>query len=49
MASRINGISTITVGPYQGNLIDRGAMRFTLRFEGLQNPANGGPAPRCRG
>ena len=25
------------------NLIDRAAMRFFLRFEGLENPANGGP------
>ncbi len=41
--AKLVGITTITVGPYQGNLIDRAAMRFILRFEGLENPANGGP------
>ena len=41
--AKLVGITTITLGPYQANLIDRAAMRFILRFEGLENPANGGP------
>ena len=41
--AKLVGITTITVGPYQANLIDRAATRFILRFEGLENPANGGP------
>jgi len=41
--AKLVGITTITVGPYQANLIDRSAMRFILRFEGLENPANGSP------
>ncbi len=41
--AKLVGITTVTVGPYQANLIDREATRFILRFEGLENPANGGP------
>ena len=41
--AKLAGITTITIGPYQANLIDRAATRFILRFEGLENPANGGP------
>ncbi len=41
--AKLAGITTVTVGPYQANLIDREATRFILRFEGLENPANGGP------
>lgn len=41
--AKLAGITTITVGPYKANLIDREATRFILRFEGLENPANGGP------
>lgn len=47
--AKLAGITTITVGPYQANLIDRGAMRFILRFEGLENPANGGPGSEVPG
>jgi uncharacterized membrane protein YphA (DoxX/SURF4 family) len=41
--AKLASITTITVGPYQANLIDREATRFILRYEGLENPANGGP------
>ncbi|MGH9225456.1 MAG: hypothetical protein ACRD2W_17115, partial [Acidimicrobiales bacterium] len=44
--AKLAGITTITVGPYMVNLIDREATRFILRFEGLENPANGGPGTR---
>ena len=47
--AKLAGITTITVGPYQANLIDRAAMRFILRFEGLENPANGGPGTEVPG
>jgi uncharacterized membrane protein YphA (DoxX/SURF4 family) len=41
--AKLLGIATVTVGPYSANLIDRGATRFILRYEGLENPVNGGP------
>ncbi len=47
--AKLAGITTITVGPYQANLIDREATRFILRFEGLENPANGGPGTEVPG
>ena len=47
--AKLVGITTITVGPYQANLIDRAATRFILRFEGLENPANGGPGTEVPG
>ncbi len=47
--AKLAGITTITVGPYQANLIDREATRFILRFEGLDNPANGGPGTEVPG
>lgn len=47
--AKLAGITTITVGPYMVNLIDREATRFILRFEGLENPANGGPGTRVPG
>lgn len=47
--AKVFGIGTITIGPYQSNLIDREAARFILRFEGLENPANGAPGTRIPG
>jgi uncharacterized membrane protein YphA (DoxX/SURF4 family) len=47
--AKLFGITTITVGAYQSNLIDREATRFILRYEGLENPANGGPGTRVPG
>ena len=47
--AKLLGITTITVGAYQANLIDREATRFILRFEGLENPANGGPGTEVPG
>lgn len=47
--AKLVGITTITLGPYQANLIDREATRFILRFEGLDNPANGGPGSEVPG
>lgn len=47
--AKLAGITTITVGPYQANLIDREATRFILRFEGLENPANGSPGTEVPG
>jgi len=47
--AKLAGVTTITLGPYQANLIDREATRFILRFEGLQNPANGGPGSEVPG
>lgn len=47
--AKLLGITTITVGPYQANLIDREATRFILRYEGLENPANGGPGTEVPG
>lgn len=47
--AKLVGITTVTIGPYQANLIDRAAMRFILRFEGLENPANGGPGTEVPG
>lgn len=47
--AKLAGITTITVGPYQANLIDREATRFILRYEGLDNPANGGPGTEVPG
>jgi len=47
--AKLLGITTITIGPYQANLIDREATRFILRFEGLENPANGGAGTEVPG
>jgi uncharacterized membrane protein YphA (DoxX/SURF4 family) len=47
--AKLVGITTVTLGPYQVNLIDRGVTRFILRYEGLQNPANGGPGSEVPG
>ncbi|MGH9189701.1 MAG: hypothetical protein ACRD0Q_06680 [Acidimicrobiales bacterium] len=47
--AKLLGITTVTIGPYKANLIDREATRFILRFEGLQNPANGGPGTEVPG
>ena len=47
--AKLVGITTITIGPYQANLIDREATRFILRFEGLENKANGGPGTEVPG
>ncbi|MFN2506102.1 MAG: hypothetical protein ABR540_18100 [Acidimicrobiales bacterium] len=47
--AKLLSITTITIGPYQANLIDREATRFILRFEGLENPANGGPGTEIPG
>lgn len=47
--AKLFGFTTITVGAYQSNLIDREATRFILRYEGLENPANGGPGTRVPG
>lgn len=47
--AKLVGITTVSIGPYQANLIDRAAMRFILRFEGLENPANGGPGSEVPG
>ncbi len=47
--AKLLGITTITVGPYKANLIDREATRFILRYEGLENPANGGPGTEVPG
>lgn len=47
--AKLFGITTIGIGPYQSNLIDREAARFILRFEGLENPANGGPGTEVPG
>ncbi len=47
--AKLFGITTITVGPYSANLIDRGATRFILRYEGLENPANAGPGTQVPG
>ena len=47
--AKLFGITTITIGPYQANLIDREATRFILRFEGLENPAHGGPGSQIPG
>ncbi len=47
--AKLLGITTLTIGPYTANLIDREATRFILRFEGLDNPANGGPGTEVPG
>ncbi len=47
--AKLLGITTITLGPYTANLIDREATRFILRYEGLENPANGGPGTQVPG
>lgn len=47
--AKLVGITTITLGPYQANLIDREATRFILRYEGLENKANGGPGTEVPG
>jgi uncharacterized membrane protein YphA (DoxX/SURF4 family) len=47
--AKLAGITTITIGPYQANLIDRETTRFILRYEGLENPANGGPGTEVPG
>jgi uncharacterized membrane protein YphA (DoxX/SURF4 family) len=47
--AKLTGITTITIGAYQANLIDRDATRFILRYEGLENPANGGPGTEVPG
>ena len=47
--AKLFGITTVTIGPYQANLIDREATRFILRFEGLENPANGSPGTEVPG
>ncbi|MGH9188859.1 MAG: DoxX family membrane protein [Acidimicrobiales bacterium] len=47
--AKLFGITTITAGPYAANLINRSATRFILRFEGLQNQANGGPGTEVPG
>ena len=47
--AKLFGITTITLGPYTANLIDRDATRFILRFEGLENPANAGPGTQVPG
>ncbi len=47
--AKLFGITTITVGPYTANLIDRQAIRFILRYEGLENPANAGPGTQVPG
>ncbi len=47
--AKILGITTVTIGPYTANLIDREATRFILRYEGLENPANGGPGSEVPG
>lgn len=47
--AKLAGIRTVTLGPFQANLIDRDATRFILRFEGLENPANGGPGTEVPG
>jgi uncharacterized membrane protein YphA (DoxX/SURF4 family) len=47
--AKLVGITKITVGPYQANLIDREVTRFILRYEGLENPANGGPGTEVPG
>ncbi len=47
--AKLLGITTVTIGPYTANLIDREATRFILRYEGLENPANGGPGSEVPG
>ena len=47
--AKLLSITTITLGPNTANLIDREAMRFILRYEGLENPANGGPGTEVPG
>lgn len=47
--AKLFGITTITLGPYSANLIDREATRFILRYEGLENPANAGPGTQVPG
>jgi uncharacterized membrane protein YphA (DoxX/SURF4 family) len=47
--AKLVGLTTITVGPYQAYLIDREATRSILRYEGLENPANGGPGTEVPG
>ena len=47
--AKLFGITTITLGPYSANLIDREATRSILRFEGLENPANAGPGTQVPG
>lgn len=47
--AKLAGITIITVGPYQANLIDREVTRNILRFEGLVNRANGGPGTEVPG
>ena len=47
--AKLFGITTITLGPYTANLIDREATRFILRYEGLENPANAGPGTQVPG
>lgn len=39
--AKLFGFSSIHVGPYVANLIDRDATRFILQFEVFQNPAGG--------
>ncbi|MGI8808099.1 MAG: hypothetical protein ACR2KK_09710 [Acidimicrobiales bacterium] len=46
--AKLAGIRTITVGPYQANVIDREATRLILRSEGLENPPTAAQAPTCR-
>jgi uncharacterized membrane protein YphA (DoxX/SURF4 family) len=47
--AKLFGFTTVTIGPYTANLIDRSATRFILRFEGLENPAGGGPGSQVPG
>jgi uncharacterized membrane protein YphA (DoxX/SURF4 family) len=41
--AKLFGFSKIEVGPYVGNLIDRPAMEFILRYEVFENPAGDKP------
>jgi uncharacterized membrane protein YphA (DoxX/SURF4 family) len=47
--AKLVGITSVTLGPFTANLIDRDAMRFILRYEGLENPAGGGPGSQVPG
>lgn len=47
--AKLFGFTTVTVGPYTANLIDRGATGFILRYEGLENPAAGGAGSQVPG
>jgi len=47
--AKLFGVTTVTVGPYTANLINRDAVRFILRYEGLENPANTGAGSQVPG